>query len=136
VNDKGVLFFWGTGVFGTFYEPRVVIDADIVDVSVGGSFGIAQDKEGLLWSWGTNSNGELGHSDLKTRIYPQPIMQLKRKAIRKVVCGGQFVIAVGRDKSISTKDKQRKNHSLKSNISDERPKRLKSSRSKENITPG
>jgi alpha-tubulin suppressor-like RCC1 family protein len=74
VNDKGVLFFWGTGVFGTFYEPRVVIDADIVDVSVGGSFGIAQDKEGLLWSWGTNSTGELGHSDLKTRVYPNPIL--------------------------------------------------------------
>ena len=41
LNDRGVLYFWGTGVFGTFYEPRVVIDADIVDVSVGGSFGIA-----------------------------------------------------------------------------------------------
>jgi hypothetical protein len=49
-----------------------------------------------------------------------------------VICGGQFVIAIGKDKSISSKDKQRKNHSLKSNISDERPKRLKS---KENITP-
>jgi len=74
VNDQGMLYFWGTGVFGTFYEPRVVIDADIVDVSVGGSFGIAQDKEGLLWSWGTNQNGELGQSDLKTRVYPNPIL--------------------------------------------------------------
>jgi len=36
-----MLYFWGTGVFGTFYEPKVVIDGDIVDVSVGGSFGIA-----------------------------------------------------------------------------------------------
>ena len=52
-----------------------------------------------------------------------------------MICGGQFVIAIGKDKSISSKDKKRKNHSLKSNISDERPKRLKSSRSKENITP-
>jgi alpha-tubulin suppressor-like RCC1 family protein len=29
-----------------------VIDADIEEVSVGGSFGIAKDKDGLLWSWG------------------------------------------------------------------------------------
>lgn len=54
------MFFWGTGVFGTFNEPKMIIDADIIDVSVGGSFGIATDKDGLLWSWGQNSSGELG----------------------------------------------------------------------------
>lgn len=52
ISGKGELYFWGTGVFGTFYEPRVVIDADIREVSIGGNFGIAQDKEGLLWAWG------------------------------------------------------------------------------------
>ncbi len=45
------------------------------------------------------------------------------------------MIAIGRDKSISKLERSRKNHTLKSNISDERPKRLKSSKSKENITP-
>lgn len=52
INELGALFFWGTGVFGTFNVPKMIIDADIVDVSVGGSFGIATDKDGLLWSWG------------------------------------------------------------------------------------
>ena len=59
INELGALFFWGTGVFGTFYEPRIIIDADIEEVSVGGTFGIAKDKDGLLWSWGQNSQGEL-----------------------------------------------------------------------------
>lgn len=45
------------------------------------------------------------------------------------------MIAIGRDKSVSKKEKPRKNNSIKSNISDERPKRLRSSRSKENKTP-
>ena len=75
--------------------------------------------------------GELGHSDLKTRVYPNPILQLKRNTIRKVVCGGQFVIAIGRDKSVLNKERRRK----KSNLSDERPNRLRSNKSKENIEP-
>ena len=54
INELGALFFWGTGVFGTFNEPKMIIDADIVDVAVGGSFGVATDKDGLLWSWGQN----------------------------------------------------------------------------------
>lgn len=52
INEVGALFFWGTGVFGTYYEPRIIIDSDIAEVSIGGSFGIAKDKDGLLWSWG------------------------------------------------------------------------------------
>jgi hypothetical protein len=37
------------------------------------------------------------------------------------------VIAIGSDKSISKIEKTRKERSVKSNVSDERPKRLKSS---------
>lgn len=59
IGVKGELYFWGTGVFGTFYEPRVVIDSDIESVSIGGNFGVARDKEGLLWAWGQNTHGEL-----------------------------------------------------------------------------
>ena len=55
------------------------MDADIAEVSIGGSFGIARDKDGLLWTWGQNSNGELGLNDMKTRLYPHPILTLKRK---------------------------------------------------------
>ena len=52
IGQRGELYFWGTGVFGTYFEPKVVVDADIIEVSVGGSFGIAKDKDGLLWTWG------------------------------------------------------------------------------------
>lgn len=97
INDVGALYFWGTSVFGTFYEPRIVIDADIIEVCVGGSFGIAKDKDGLLWSWGQNSHGELGQQDMTSKLYPHPIVSLKRKSIKTVVCGGAFVIAIGQD---------------------------------------
>ena len=42
--------------------------------------------------------GELGLSDQKTRLYPHPVLSLKRKKIKNVVCGGSFVIAMGYDK--------------------------------------
>jgi alpha-tubulin suppressor-like RCC1 family protein len=74
INSVGALFFWGTSVFGTFYEPRIIIDTDVVDVSVGGSFGICKDKDGLLWSWGKNSTGELAQADSSTKLYPHPIL--------------------------------------------------------------
>ena len=98
IGSRGELYFWGTGVFGTFFDPKIVVDADIMEVSVGGCFGVAKDKEGLLWTWGQNSHGELGLSDFKTRLYPHPILSLKRKEIKKVACGGSFVIAIGNDK--------------------------------------
>ena len=73
-------------------------------MSVGGSFGIAKDKDGLLWTWGQNSNGELGLNDLKTRLYPHPILSLKRKQVQKAVCGGSFAVAIGPDKNPSAKN--------------------------------
>lgn len=103
INEHGALYFWGTGVFGIFNEPRIIIDSDIEDVSVGGSFGIARDKDGLLWSWGQNTSGELGHSDTSTKLYPIPILQLKRKPIQNVICGGAFAIAIGEHKPLKVK---------------------------------
>ena len=98
IGARGELYFWGTGVFGTYFEPKVVIEADVMEVSVGGSFGVARDKDGLLWVWGQNCCGELGLNDTKMRLYPHPILTLKRKDIKQVACGGSFAIAIGEDK--------------------------------------
>ena len=111
LTSRGQLYFWGTGVFGSFYEPKLVVDSDIVDVSVGGCFGAAIDRDGLLWTWGSNANGELGLGDYEARPYPYPVTLLKNKPVTRVACGGSFAIALGllkdnqksisRDKSIS-----------------------------------
>ena len=106
IGRRGELYFWGTGVFGTFFDPKIVVDADITEVSVGGCFGVAKDKDGLLWTWGQNSHGELGLSDFKTRLHPHPILSLKRKEIKKVACGGSFVIAIGNDKGNESNERK------------------------------
>lgn len=103
IGSKGELYFWGTGVFGTYLQPRMVLDKNVVDVNIGGCFGMAQDMEGLLWTWGQNNSGELGLNDYKTRLHPHPILQLKKKQIKKFACGGAFAVALGKDKRIASK---------------------------------
>lgn len=60
LTQTGALYFWGSGVFGTLYDPHIVIESSIVDASVGGCFGSALDQDGGVWVWGSNSHGELG----------------------------------------------------------------------------
>ena len=78
------------------------MDLDIVDVSIGGCFGAALDRHGMLWTWGSNSSGELGLGDFEPRNYPHPVAHLKNKPVMKRACGGAFGIAIGktRDPSI------------------------------------
>ena len=101
MTSQGTLYFWGTGVFGTFPEPRLVVDLDIVEVSIGGCFGAALDRHGMIWTWGSNSNGELGLGDFEARNYPFPVAHLKNKPVTKIACGGAFAIAVGKAKDPS-----------------------------------
>lgn len=81
ITSSGALYFWGTGVFGSFYEPKLVVDSDIVALSIGGCFGAAVDRDGLIWTWGSNSKGELGMGDFEARPYPFPVSQLKSKKV-------------------------------------------------------
>lgn len=97
-------------------------------MSVGGSFGIARDRDGNLFSWGQNQSGELGLSDLKTRLYPNPITALKQKFISKAVCGGSFAIAIGPDKkssSLSQISSHRSPHRRKSSPFDNKSELVK-----------
>lgn len=108
LTQEGTLYFWGTGVFGSFFEPKLVVDLDIVDVSIGGCFGAALDRDGLVWTWGSNSNGELGLGDYEPRPYPQPVSHLKNKPVSKIACGGAFAIAIGKVKDSTYMQKRNK----------------------------
>ena len=57
-------------VYAVSQSKEKFLPSLISDIS--NTFAIKSD--GSLWSWGLNSNGELGQSDLKTRVYPNPIL--------------------------------------------------------------
>ena len=53
------------------------------------------DVDGGLWSWGSNSHGELGAGDTAPRQHPT-LVKLNGKKTTRVRCGSNFGIALGR----------------------------------------
>ncbi len=51
---------------------------------------------GTLYSWGNNSNGELGLEDTDTRLSPQPLTFLRQQHIKiaQVSCGAKHCVAI------------------------------------------
>lgn len=98
ITDKGQLYIWGSGVFGEYLLPhRLAIRDPISDVSIGSGFGLAVDSSDTVYSWGGNSNGELGLEDYDPRAAPQLVLALKSKGLKKISCGGNFCIGIGND---------------------------------------
>ena len=99
ISDKGDLYIWGSGIFGEYLQPHKLgnFSLPIVDVSVGGCFGAAIDINHCIWTWGANSNGELGHGDYKERTTPFPLNALRGKKVKHISCGGCYAVALGVD---------------------------------------
>lgn len=91
------LYIWGTSVLGEFLNPRKlkVSNSPIIDAALGGSFAVVMDSKGLIYSWGSNQNGELGHGDFESKTTPTLIPGLKNKKIKKIAAGGSFVVCLG-----------------------------------------
>jgi len=71
IDDKGGLYVWGTGSFGTQLLP-IKFNDDLIkatDVQIGGCSGMML-SNGRIYSWGINCSGELGVSDYEIRENP------------------------------------------------------------------
>ena len=99
LTDRGEVFVWGTGVFGEYLSPiafgKGVFNEPIQEISIGGSFGAAIDRRGTLYSWGSNTNGELGMGDFEAKVEPSVTKGLQGKVVTNISCGGSYVIALG-----------------------------------------
>jgi hypothetical protein len=60
-GDKGELYLWGTAQFGEFLVPTKIKTSphgwSTVNLAIGNQFACAVTRDGLLYSWGMNSNG-------------------------------------------------------------------------------
>lgn len=53
-----------------------------MDVCLSSStLGAAIDQKGILWTWGSNIQGELGLGDNEPKVHPYPVMPLKKKIV-------------------------------------------------------
>ncbi|MDE6107310.1 MAG: hypothetical protein K2F83_01370, partial [Oscillospiraceae bacterium] len=112
VNNAGQL---GDGSSTNRSEPvQVVIDVygtplkNITAIAVGDAFTVALDKDGFVWTWGLNANGQLGsRSSIGSRTYAQKVVigdqprvtedDLYLHDIRTIAAGDDFAGAVDKN---------------------------------------
>ncbi|XP_047334494.1 RCC1 domain-containing protein RUG3, mitochondrial [Impatiens glandulifera] len=66
----------------------------VAAVSCGGFFTMALTKEGQLWSWGANSNYELGRGDKTSGWKPKLVSSVEDVRITQIACGGYHSLAL------------------------------------------
>jgi alpha-tubulin suppressor-like RCC1 family protein len=84
LRANGTIWAWGSGSYGrlgsgsttTRSSPVSVVGGftDWVQVSHGGGHTIALRANGTLWSWGRNSNGQLGDNTLQSKSSPVSVV--------------------------------------------------------------
>ncbi|CAG9318002.1 unnamed protein product [Blepharisma stoltei] len=98
ISETGELYVWGTGIFGECLAPKLLNELpEIKDLTLGGTFGAVLDKAGNIWTWGSNSNGELGIGDYERRATINRLNILAGRQVSLVSCGGNFALALGQD---------------------------------------
>ncbi|XP_010914285.1 RCC1 domain-containing protein RUG3, mitochondrial isoform X1 [Elaeis guineensis] len=111
LTDSGELYTWGRdegdgrlglgsgggpGEGGSLGTPSKVnaLPVPAAAISCGGFFTMALTSDGQVWSWGANSNFELGRGDRTSDWKPQPIPSLKDVRIIQIASGGYHSLAL------------------------------------------
>jgi len=99
LSERGELYLWGSGTFGRFSTPCKVATLPVAlqEIALAQGFGLGLDVNRKLWSWGSNANGQLGLGDFQSRATPTPVAALQAKTVASMACGGNFVLALGRE---------------------------------------
>ena len=97
IADEGELYVWGNSVIGNFSTPQKInwIPKAVRSISLGMNISAWTDSSGMIWTWGENSQGELGVDDNQTKDKPYPVMALKSKNVTNLSWGGNFYFAIG-----------------------------------------
>jgi NIMA (never in mitosis gene a)-related kinase len=92
VDDKDMksFIYYLDGKSLTFLPVHCPLKDRIANVAVGYSHIVAVTFETVVYSWGDNSHGQLGHGNLQTHNVPTVISSLKGRNIINAMCGGEF----------------------------------------------
>ena len=95
---------WGDNSFGQLGTTLTNIDppsgiqkvemannVSIVSICAGANFSAALQSNGQLWTWGRNSNGQLGHSSLSTQVATPTKVNINA-TITQIACGASHMV--------------------------------------------
>ena len=72
-------------------------------IAAGSMFSCAVTEDGALYTWGCNSEGQLGHGDCKDRFIPTKVKMLESEPVFDVACGDEFMcVMAGNNGNIYT----------------------------------
>nr|XP_057936716.1 probable E3 ubiquitin-protein ligase HERC3 isoform X2 [Doryrhamphus excisus] len=107
VNEQGQVFAWGAGEGGQLglgtaemavRIPRLVKrlgDHSIAQVMCGNQHCIALSRDGQLFTWGQNTNGQLGlGKEESSKLAPQPLKSLAGIPLAQITAGGDHSFAL------------------------------------------
>jgi hypothetical protein len=115
VSCDGSLYIWGTGLFGEWLSPKLVVQGDFIQLSLSSGLGLAVDHSGKVHSWGNNTEGELGLGDFDQRTGINQVKLLEKRGIRNIFSFNSSVIAIG--KTLEPSKKYRRSQQMnKENI--------------------
>ncbi|KAH9322498.1 hypothetical protein KI387_017137 [Taxus chinensis] len=118
ITESGELYTWGRDEGegrlglgseggpdeGVLASPAKVkaLPVPVAAISCGGFFTLALTSEGQLWSWGGNSNYELGRGNKGNDWRPRPIPNLQGAHINQIASGGYHSLALTDDGKVLT----------------------------------
>ena len=111
LSDSGDVYAWGTGTAGqlglgkrrNFPSPQLVwglMRKGVRQIGAGDYHSAALTYNGMVYTWGSSSYGQLGHGNKKTQLSPKPIEGLdaecreRSATVRLIGCGKEHTVAV------------------------------------------
>ena len=111
LSDSGDVYAWGTGTSGqlglgkrrSFPSPQLVwgmMRKGVRQIGAGDYHSAALTYNGMVYTWGSSSYGQLGHGNKKTQLSPKPIEGLdaecreRSATVRLIGCGKEHTVAV------------------------------------------
>ena len=110
LKADGTVWTWGRNDFGAFGDPlaaggevrtvprRVGGIADVVAVAAGTSHTIALKRDGTVWAWGRNAQGEVGDGTATQR--DAPVQALALSDVVAIASGSSHGLALKRDGTV------------------------------------